>query len=217
MLKTIALSILIPIAVSANTLVIDKPGTYEGYGETVEGIRVQSDDVKVLGYTVGSGGIEAKGTTKLWIEDVTVKGAGGEPCKKVRGINLEKVAGALVLNSRVSQSCGANIRVWKSENVVLSGNMVWGSKKRPGFAIRGGKNIRVLGNYAFRNREAGISFKKVNGGVVANNTAKGNGREGDPKRPAPKGSNTDVDMGASEGVTWTNNTCETSNFEGGCR
>ena len=208
-----------------------------GSPEGQPGFAVQADDVAIIDFTIqdtGDTGIEVKPKdggkpiSGAWIEgnrfdtvgDPTVKGT---DCAGGRGINFEVTDAVVAISNYITNSCGAGIRLKSSTGGMLKGNLIDGSRKRPGIAVRGSDGNRIYLNKSYNNREAGISLHSSVDNAVVKNQMKGNGVPGKPLRPIPgKGSNTDADdttnlpLENAPGNKWEGNRCITENRKGLC-
>ena len=209
----------------------------DGSPEGTPGFTIQANDVAIIGFTVqytGDTGIEVKsedGATPIygarieWNRLATL----GDPdidrtdCAGGRGINFEVATGIIAKNNYITNSCGAGIRLKSATDGLLKRNVIEGSRKRPGIAVRGGGSHRIIANTSDNNREAGISLHDSTDNVIRKNNMQGNGVPGDPLRPIPgSGSNTDADdttnlpLENPPGNIWKTNDCITENREGLC-
>ena len=115
---------------------------------------------------------------------------------------------------------------WGTQNspeFLLRRNVIDGSRKRPGVAVRGSQDNRIVDNSSFNNREAGISLHSSVGNRILSNHMMNNGVPGAPLRSIPgKGSNTDADdttnlpLENAPDNKWAGNNCITENREGLC-
>ena len=208
-----------------------------GSPEGAPGFAVQADDVAIIDFTIqdtGDTGIEVKpedGVTPIsgaWLARNRLDTVGdpvvqGTACAGGRGINFEGVTAAVAVGNYITHSCGAGIRLKSATGGLLKRNVIDGSRKRPGIAVRGGHSHRIINNTSLNNREAGISLHDSVDNVFRRNGMKGNGVPGDPLRPIPgKGSNTDADdttnlplENAPDNI-WRGNYCITENRAGLC-
>ena len=201
------------------------------------GFAVQADDVTISDFTImhtGDTGIEIKpadGVTPVSgasmernrLDTVGDPDVGDTNCAGGRGMNFEVTVGATAIDNYITSSCGAGIRLKSSTDAFLHGNVIDGSRKRPGIAVRGSSYNRIHDNSSFNNREAGISLHSSVGNRVLSNHMAGNGVPGDPLRPIPgKGSNTDADdttnlpLENKPDNKWSGNHCMTENRAGLC-
>ena len=203
------------------------------------GFAIWANDTAIVGFTVlrtSGTGIEVKGAD----HDAPITGVTiarnvlemtGDPevadtdCAGGRGLNIETAERVVIEDNHVRQSCGAGIRLKTVTGSVVQRNVIDGSRKRPGIAVRGGStNNTITDNVSRNNREAGISLKKSTQNLVRANHMTHNGREGLPLRAIPDpGSNTDADDTTSLATdkspqnTWKDNACSTSNRQGLCQ
>ncbi len=208
-----------------------------GSPDDTPGFAVQADDVAIIGFTVqdtGGTGIEVKsadGVTTIFgaciarnrLDRVGDPNVDGVDCAGGRGINFEVVNGPIATRNYITNSCGAGIRLKSSTDGLLKRNVINGSRKRPGIAVRGGDSHHISGNTSRNNREAGISLHDAIDNLVRRNRMRGNGVPGDSLRPIPgKGSNTDADDTTNLPLenppdnTWVGNRCITENRDSLC-
>jgi parallel beta-helix repeat protein len=202
------------------------------------GFAIQADGVTLIGFTIvrtGGTGIEVKaengGTT---INGATIASnlldTPGDPetigadCAGGRGVNLEMADDIVVEDNLVRLSCDAGIRLRTVTNSIVHHNIITGSRKRPGIAVRNGSSHNmIISNVSRNHREAGISLQDSTDNVVQDNSMQDNGMPGTPLRDIPgPGSNTDADDTTNLPLenpplnTWEGNTCTTSNRHGLC-
>lgn len=208
-----------------------------GSPEGTPGFAIQADDVAIIGFTIqdtGDTGIEVKPADGVppihgsWIsrnrlDTVGDPGVQGTDCAGGRGINFEEANAVIAVGNYITNSCGAGIRLKSATDGILKRNVIDGSRKRPGIAVRGGDSHRIIANTSLNNREAGISLHGSINNVVRRNQMMGNGVPGDPLRPIPgKGSNTDADdttnlpLENAPDNTWEGNRCITENRDRLC-
>ncbi|ETX06463.1 MAG: hypothetical protein ETSY2_17005 [Candidatus Entotheonella gemina] len=208
-----------------------------GSPEGMPGFAVQADDVAIVGFTIqdtGDTGIEVKpadGVTPVHgariarnrLDTVGDPSVQGTDCAGGRGINFEVANAATAIGNYITNSCGAGIRLKTATNGLLKRNVIDGSRKRPGIAVRSGDSHQIIANTSLNNREAGISLHGSIDNLVRRNMMMGNGVPGDPLRPIPgKGSNTDADdttnlpLENDPDNTWEGNRCITENRDGLC-
>jgi len=203
------------------------------------GFEIWANGSTVAGFTVlrtSSTGIEVKATDReVPIQGVTIARnvlemtgdpeATGTNCAGGRGLNVEVAKNIVIEHNQVRQSCGAGIRLKTVTHSVVRRNVIDGSRKRPGIAVRGGSTHNLISdNLSRNNREAGISLKKSTQNVVRANRMTHNGVRGVSLRAIPNpGSNTDADdtthlaSDKSPQNTWEDNACTTSNRQGLCQ
>ena len=203
------------------------------------GFAIRASGAAVVGFTVlrtSGTGIEVKGADRdAPITGVTIARntlemtgdpeAANTDCAGGRGLNIETAERVVIEDNLVRQSCGAGIRLKAVTGSVVRRNVIDGSRKRPGIAVRGGSTSNTItDNVSRNNREAGISLKQSTQNLVRANRMNHNGRDGVPLRAIPDpGSNTDADDTTSLATdkspqnTWKDNACATSNRQGLCQ
>ncbi len=95
------------------------------------------------------------------------------------GIMLERAKRGIIRNntvssnSKVEASSGNGVHAWKSENLTIQGNTLFGM--RDGIYLEFVKNTEVLGNQSFENIRYGLHFMFSNNNVYHHNEFRNNG------------------------------------------
>ena len=202
------------------------------------GFEIQANGTTLIGFTVlrtNGTGIEVKaedGGTPIngatiannLLDTTGDPEAAGTDCAGGRGVNFEVADAIVIEDNLVRLSCDAGIRLMTVTNSIVQSNVITGSRKRPGIAVRNGSTHNmVISNVSRNNREDGISLHGSTNNVVQDNSMSDNGLPGIPLRDIPgSGSNTDADDTTNLPLenpplnTWEGNTCTTANRHGLC-